>query len=72
MRVVTTMLWEKARNVIASLRASLTGDSSCGSVAKVSSISFRLAGWENFYQFVNYRSEVFARIDKTVFWKLAH
>lgn len=53
MRVVTTIPREKARNFTACLCASLSGDHSCSSVDKVSSISHRLAGWSNFYQFAN-------------------
>ncbi len=72
MRVVTTIPREKARNFTASLCASLSGDHSCSSVEKVLSINRRLTGWANFYQFVNYRSVVFAKIDTVVFWKMAH
>ena len=72
MRVVTTIPREKARDFTASLCASLSGDHSCSSVEKVLSINRRLTGWANFYQFVNYRSMVFAKIDTVVFWKLAH
>ncbi len=72
MRVVTTIPREKARNFTTSLCASLSGDHSCSSVEKVLSINRRLTGWANFYQFVNYRSMVFAKIDTVVFWKLAH
>ncbi len=38
----------------------------------VESLNRKLSGWANFYQYTDYTATFFARVDRTVFWKLGH
>ena len=72
MSVVTTIPWDKARNFRMTLSALLSGNHSVSAVDMISKLNARINGWANFYQFVDYRAVIFSRIDRTVFWKMAH
>ena len=72
MSVVTTIPWDKARNFRKTLSALLSGNHSVSAVDMIRKLNARINGWANFYQFVDYRAVIFRRIDRTVFWKMAH
>ena len=47
----------------------------CAKVAITQEVSIgnsKLAGWGAFYKFTDYTARIFQRIDRVVFWKLAH
>lgn len=71
-RVVLTIQKEKARNFAASLTALLSGNYSESKIDMVETLNRKLKGWAAFYQFVDFKANVFSYIDRVVFWKLAH
>lgn len=72
MRPVTTIPREKLRNFAAKLVAELSGHYSANKIDLVEALNRRLAGWANFYRFTDYTATGFAKLDRIVFWKLAH
>ena len=72
MRVATTIPREKARAFSASLTSLLSGGHSDTTVDTINSINRKLTGWANFYRFVDFRARVFEKIDRIIFWRLAH
>lgn len=72
MRVVTTIPSDKSRNFSASLSNLLSSNHHVSRVDMVEKINQKIDGWANFYQFVDFKAKVFHRIDRVVFWKLAH
>lgn len=72
LRVVTTIPREKSRNFEAILTKLLSGDHHLSNAEMVETINRKIVGWANFYQYVNFKANVFGRIDMIVFWKLAH
>jgi len=41
-------------------------------LAEADRLNRQLAGWAAFYKFTNFTARVFRRIDRVIFWKLAH
>ena len=72
MRPVTTIPWEKYRGFTDKLVKELSGNYSVNRMDLVESLNRQLAGWANFYQYTDYTATFFARVDRTVFWKLGH
>ncbi len=72
MRPVTTIPWEKYRGFTDKLVKELSGNFSVNRMDLVESLNRKLSGWANFYQYSDYTATFFARVDRTVFWKLGH
>ena len=54
-----------------SLSKELTGDYSTSMIDKVEKINQKLKGWSQFYCYTDYTSQIYRKIDRVVFWKLA-
>ncbi len=72
MRTVTTIPKDKLRNFAHKLVKELSGNYSVNKIDMVESLNRKLAGWANFYQFTDYTAVVYGKLDRVVFWKLAH
>ena len=72
MRPVTTIPWAKYRGFTDKLVRELSGNYSVNRMDLVESLNRKLAGWANFYQYTDYTATFFARVDRTVFWKLGY
>jgi group II intron reverse transcriptase/maturase len=72
MRVVTTIPKEKFRNFAHKLTKELSCNHSVNKIDMVESLNRKLAGWANFYQFTDYTAIMYGKMDRIVFWKLAH
>jgi len=72
MRVVTTIPKDKSRNFAHKLVKELSGNYSVNKIDMVESLNRKLVGWANFYQFTNYTAVVYGKLDRIIFWKLAH
>jgi group II intron reverse transcriptase/maturase len=72
MSVVTTIPQEKAKAFAHKLSKALSGNYDLSTVDMVDRLNRQLAGWAAFYKFTDYTAKIFQRIDRVVFWKLAH
>lgn len=72
MSVVTTIPHEKAKAFVRKLSEALSGDHDLSTVDMVDRLNCQLTGWAAFYKFTDYTAKIFQRIDRVVFWKLAH
>lgn len=72
MSVVTTIPKEKAKAFAHKLSEALSGNHDISTVDMVDRLNRQLAGWAAFYKFTDYTAKIFQRIDRVVFWKLAH
>jgi RNA-directed DNA polymerase len=72
MRPVTTIPKDKLRNFAAKLTKELSGNYSENTIDLIETLNRRLAGWANFYRFTDYTAVMYSKIDRIVFWKLAH
>lgn len=72
MRTVTTIPKDKFRNFAQKLVKELSGNYSVNKIDMVESLNRKLAGWANFYQFTNYTAVMYGKMDRVIFWKLAH
>ena len=72
MHVVTTIPWEKYRGFVGKLVKQLSGNYSMSRMDMVESLNRQIAGWANFYQHTDYTATIFSKVDRAVFWKLAH
>jgi group II intron reverse transcriptase/maturase len=72
MRPVSTIPWAKYRGFTDKLVKELSGNYSVNRMDLVESLNRQLAGWANFYQYTDYTATFFARVDRTVFWKLGY
>jgi group II intron reverse transcriptase/maturase len=72
MRPVTTIPRDKLRNFAHKLVKELSGNYSVNKIDMVESLNRKLAGWANFYQFTDYTAVMYGKLDRIVFWKLAH
>ena len=72
MRTVTTIPKDKFKNFARKLVKELSGNYSVNKIDMVESLNRKLAGWANFYQFTNYTAVMYGKMDRIVFWKLAH
>ena len=72
MRPVTTIPRGKLRNFAAKLAKELSGNYSENKIDLVEKLNRQLAGWANFYRFTDYTAIMYGKVDRVVFWKLAH
>jgi len=72
MRPVTTIPIDKFRNFAHKLVKELSGNYSVNKIDLVESLNRKLAGWANFYRFTDYTAVVYGKLDRIIFWKLAH
>ncbi len=72
MRISTSIPKDKARNFIAKLTKELSGNYSKSKIDMVELINRKLKGWSHFYQFTDNTAMVYNKLDRVVFWKLAH
>jgi RNA-directed DNA polymerase len=72
MRTVTTIPMDKFRNFANKLVKELSGNHSVNKIDMVESLNRQLAGWANFYQFTDYTAVMYGKLDRIIFWKLAH
>lgn len=72
MRPVTTIPRDKLRNFAAKLAKELSGNYSENKIDLVEKLNRQLAGWANFYRFTDYTAIMYGKVDRIVFWKLAH
>lgn len=72
MRTVTTIPMDKFRNFANKLVKELSGNHSVNKIDMVESLNRKLAGWANFYQFTDYTAVMYGKLDRIIFWKLAH
>jgi group II intron reverse transcriptase/maturase len=72
MRPVTTIPKDKLRNFAAKLAKELSGNYSENKIDLVEKLNRQLAGWANFYRFTDYTAIMYRKVDRIVFWKLAH
>jgi len=72
MRPVTTIPRDKLRNFAAKLAKELSGNYSENKIDLVEKLNRQLAGWANFYRFTDYTAIMYGKVDRVVFWKLAH
>jgi len=72
MRVVSNIPKEKAKAFSHSLSKALSGDYSNSKIDKVEKLNQKLKGWSQFYRHTDFTAKVYSKIDRIVFWKLAH
>lgn len=72
MRPVTTIPRDKFRNFAHKLVNELSGNYSVNKIDLVERLNRQLAGWANFYQFTDYTAVMYGKLDRIIFWKLAH
>jgi group II intron reverse transcriptase/maturase len=72
MRSVTTIPRERFRNFAERLVKELSGDDSANKIDKVEGINRKLAGWAAFYCYTDYTALIYSKLDRIIFWKLAH
>lgn len=72
MRVTDSIPREKVRNFCAKLAEFIDSEQGMNRVDMIESLNRRLEGWARFYQYVDQKAWAFNKVDRTVFWKLAH
>lgn len=72
MRVVTGIPKDKCKSFTRSLTNELSTDHSCSAVDKIIKLNQKLKGWSQFYCFTDYTAKIYDKVDRAVFWKLAH
>lgn len=72
MRPVTTIPRDKLRNFAARLAKELSGHHSENTIDLIERLNRQLAGWADFYRFTDYTAVMYSKVDRIVFWKLAH
>jgi RNA-directed DNA polymerase len=72
MRPVTTIPWEKYRGFAERLVKQLSGNYSLNRMDLLERLKRQIAGWAAFYQYTDYTATVFAKLDRTVFWKFGY
>jgi len=72
MSVVTTIPKEKTKAFAHKLSEALSSNHDLSKVDMVDRLNRQLAGWAAFYKFTDFTAKMFQRIDRVVFWKLAH
>lgn len=72
MRPVSTIPRNKYRKFSEELTKILSGNYSTNKIDMVKNLNLKIAGWANFYQYADYTSKVYSKIDRIIFWKLAH
>lgn len=72
LRPVTTIPKSKYSGFSMKLTKLLSGNYSENKIDVVKSINLKIVGWTNFYQHTDYTAYVYNKLDRIVFWKLAH
>jgi hypothetical protein len=72
MRPVTTIPWEKYRGFAERLVKQLSGNYGMNRMDLLESLNRQLVGWAAFYQYTDYTATMFAKVDRTIFWKLGY
>ncbi len=72
MRPVTTIPYEKSKNFSSKIVTELSKDYSVNKIEMIDRLNQKITGWVNFYQFTDYTSTTFQKLDRIIFWKLAH
>ncbi len=72
MRVVTGIPKDKCKAFIRSLCNELSADYSCSVIDKIIKLNQKLKGWSQFYCYTDYTAKIYDKVDRAVFWKLAH
>ena len=72
MRVVSTIPHDQAKRFRRELTELLSTRYGRYTVEVIEQLNRKLIGWGQFYRFTDHVAIVFARIDRAVFWKLAH
>ncbi|CDZ76367.1 Group II intron-encoded protein LtrA [Legionella massiliensis] len=72
MRPVTTIPKSKYRGLSDKITKMLPGNHSENKVELVKNLNYMIVGWTNFYQYTDYTAYVYSKLDRVVFWKLAH
>ncbi len=72
MHVVSTIPHDKAKRFRRELTALLSANHGRCTVEVIEQLNRKLIGWGQFYRFTDHVAKVFSRIDRAVFWKLAH
>lgn len=71
-RSVTTISHDKMRSFARSISDEISGNYGENKIFMIEKLNRKFAGWATFYQFTDYTSSVYRRIDRILFWKLAH
>lgn len=72
MRVVTGIPAMKSKAFAHSLSQELSADYSHSKIDKVEKLNQKLTGWAQFYRFTDFTAKIYSKIDRIIFWKLAH
>ena len=72
MRPVTTIPRDKFQHFANKLVKELSGNYSVNKIDLVEGLNRQLTGWANFYQFTDYTANMYRKLDRLIFWKLAH
>lgn len=72
MRPVTTIPKSKYSSFGNKIAELLSGNYSENKIDLINSLNRKIAGWTNFYQYTDYTSKVYGKLDRIIFWKLAH
>ncbi len=72
MRPVTTIPKSKYSSFGNKITKLLSGSYSENKIDLVNSLNRKIAGWTNFYQYTDYTAKVYGKLDRIIFWKLAH
>ena len=72
MRPVTTIPRDKFQHFANKLVKELSGNYSVNKIDMVEGLNRQLTGWANFYQFTDYTAVMYRKLDRIIFWKLAH
>ncbi len=72
MRAVTTIPFDKFKNFAFKIVKELSGNYSENKIDMVVRLNRKIAGWSNFYMFTDYTAMVYGKLDRIIFWKLAH
>jgi group II intron reverse transcriptase/maturase len=72
MHVVSGIPKGKAKAFAHSLSKMLSGDYSRSKIDMVEQLNEKLRGWAQFYRHTDFTAKVYSKIDRVVFWKLAH
>jgi RNA-directed DNA polymerase len=72
MRVITQIPKEKFKNFAAKMVSELSGKHHIDKLEMLSSINRKVRGWANFYQYTDFTSMMFNKMDQIIFWKLGY
>ncbi len=72
LRAVTMIPMDKFKNFVFKIVKELSGNYSENKIDMVVRLNRKLAGWSNFYAFTDYTAVIYSKVDRIIFWKLAH